>query len=144
MSRSMNDLPSTIKYPGAFKASLPAGYDGVFDWSFLLPVFEGTKIEPMDIDGLVERHERILIFETKQPDKDVPSGQVGALETLLRLGRGFVCIMVLYGKSATTITGMEEWHYIKGRISKSARKTCDSLYVKERVNAWFRWANRER
>ncbi|GAI68127.1 unnamed protein product, partial [marine sediment metagenome] len=115
------------------------------DWSFLLPIFQGTKIEPMDIDGLVERYGRILIFETKQPDKDVPSGQVRALETLLRLGRGFVCIMVLYGKSATTITGMEEWHYIKGRkgrISKSARKTCDSLYVKERVNAWFSWANK--
>ena len=136
------EYPQTIKYPKSFESSLPAGYDGIFDWSFLLPIFEGTKIEPMDIDGLVERHGRILIFETKQPDKDVPSGQVRALETLLRLGRGFVCIMVLYGKSATAITGLEEWHYIKGRIRKSARKTCDSLYVKERVNAWFKWANK--
>jgi len=125
----------------AFKASLPAGYDGIFDWAFLLPIFEGTKIEPMDIDGLVERHGRILIFETKQPDKDIPLGQSRVLETLLRLGRGFVCIMVLYGKSATTITGLEEWHYIKGRIRKSARKTSDSQYVKERVSAWFKWAN---
>jgi len=95
----------------------------------------------MDIDGLVERHGRIHIFETKQHDKDVQSGQIGALETLLRLGRGFVCIMVLYGKSATTITMMEEWHYINGRIRKSVKKTCDSLYVKERVSAWFKWAN---
>ncbi len=137
----MNDYPQTIKYPGTFKSSLPAGYDGIFDWAFLLSIFEGTKIEPMDIDGLVERHGRILIFETKQPGKDIPIGQVGALETLLRLGRGFVCIMVLYGKSATTITKMEEWHYGKGRIGKSSRKTCDSLYVKERVTAWFKWAN---
>jgi len=88
----MDDYPETIKYPEAFKASLPAGYDGIFDWSFLLPIFKGTKITPMDIDALVERHGRILIFETKQPDKDVPSGQVGALETLLRLGQGFVCV----------------------------------------------------
>lgn len=137
----MNDLPSTIKHPEAFKASLPAGYNGIFDWSFLLPVFEGTKITPMDIDGLIERHGRILIFETKHPDKEILSGQRGALETLLRLGRGFICIIVLYGKSATTITEMEEWHYIKSRIRKSARKSCDSTYVKERVNAWFKWAN---
>lgn len=143
MSRSMNDLPSTIKYPGTFTSSLPAGYDGIFDWSFLLPVFEGTKIEPTDIDGLVERYGRILIFETKHPDKDIPSGQMRALETLLGLGRGGVCIMVLYGKSATTIVGLEEWHYVKGRIRKSARKPCDSLYVKERVTAWFRWANKQ-
>ncbi len=138
------EYPQTIKYPKAFESSLPAGYNGIFDWSFLLPIFQGTKIEPMDIDGLVERYGRILIFETKQPDKDIPSGQVRALEALLRLGRGFVCIMVLYGKSATTIAEMEEWHYRKGRIRKSARKTCDSLYVKERVTSWFKWANRGR
>ncbi len=138
----MSNYPATIKYPKSFESSLPAGYDGIFDWEFLLPVFKGTKITPTDIDALVERYGRILIFETKQPGKGIPLGQVKALETLLRLGRGFVCIMVLYGKSATAITGMEEWHYIKGRIRKLRREHCDSLYVKERVSAWFKWANK--
>ena len=143
MSKFTDEYPKTIKYPRAFEASLPAGYNGIFDWSFILPIFEGTKIEPMDIDGLIERHGRILIFETKHPDKDIPLGQMRALETLLKLGRGAICVMVLYGKSAATIIEMEEWHYKKGRIRKSAKKTCDSLYVKERVSAWFKWANEQ-
>lgn len=138
----MNDLPSTIKYPGAFKASLPAGHNGIFDWSFLSPVFEGTKIEPMDIDAMVERHRKILLFETKEPGRQIPQGQVIALEALLTIGKGNICLMVLYGKTKETIVSMDEWFCNKdGVIKKKGLHQCDWNFVFERVKAWFNWAN---
>ena len=143
MSRSMNDLPSTIKYPGAFKASLPAGYDGVFDWSFLLPVFEGTKIEPMDIDGLVERHGKVLFMETKGSGVPIPQGQIIAYKTLLTIGKGKIHLMIFYGKTSSTIKGLDEWYYSQGVIKQKGYQGCDWNYVFERVKAWFNWANEE-
>jgi len=44
-----------IKYPDTFMDALPAGFDGVFDWDFLITAFAPTKIQPMDIDGIIER-----------------------------------------------------------------------------------------
>lgn len=138
----MDDFPSTIKHPDAFISSLPPGHDGIFDWSFLLPIFEGTNIQPTDIDALVERFGRILILETKQPGKDVPLGQRKALETLLKLGRGNICVMVIYGKTDSAIVALEEWHYKKECIRMVPKKPCDFTHVIDRVAAWFKWANK--
>jgi len=139
----MNDLPSTIKYPGAFKSSLPAGYNGIFDWSFLLPVFEGTKIEPTDIDGMVERHGKVLFMETKGPSVPIPQGQIIAYKTLLTIGKGKIYLMIFYGKTSSTIEGMDEWYYRHGVIKQKGYQGCDWNYVFERVKAWFNWANKE-
>lgn len=137
----MANLPETIKHPDAFARTLPFGFDGVFDWSFLLPIFEGTKITPTDIDGLVERFGHILIFETKPPDKEVPPGQRIALERLVALGRGNIRVIVLYGKTPLTIVGCDEWYYARGQLCKTGKRECDHNYVFRRVKAWFEEAN---
>jgi len=129
-----------IKYRRRFWEARPANFDGVFDWDFLLPAFAGTKIQPTDIDGMVERYGRILLFETKNPDKDIPLGQRIAFETLLKIGEGKICLMVLYGKTSDTIVKMEEWWYRNGRIDIKPME-CNSQYVLERVKAWFQWAS---
>jgi len=132
----------SIKYQRAFDQSLPPGYDGVFDWDFLKPAFNGTKIEPMDIDALVERRGRFLIFETKTPNKETPQGQLIALEQLIKLGRGNIHLFFLWGKTIETIVAMEEWSYRNGAIVKSDRVDCDGVYVLKRVSAWFKYANK--
>jgi hypothetical protein len=30
-----------IKYPETFDSMKPAGFDGIFDWNFILPAFKG-------------------------------------------------------------------------------------------------------
>ncbi len=130
----------TIKNDKKFGEAAPAGFDGIFDWDFLLPAFAGTKIEPMDIDAIVERHGRILIFETKTPGFTIPLGQEITLKTLLRLGKGCIHLMVLYGKTKGEIVKMEEWCYAKGQI-KTKETDCDADHVLQRVTAWFNWAN---
>jgi hypothetical protein len=69
-----------------FNKGLPAGYDGLFDWDYLIPAFSGTKIRPMDVDGLVERNGRFILFETKEPESTIPRGQQITLRALHKLG----------------------------------------------------------
>jgi hypothetical protein len=130
-----------IKYQKTFDQFTPPGFDGVFDWDFLKPAFNGTKIEPMDIDALVERRGKFLIFETKTPDRKTPQGQLIALEQLLKLGRGNIHLFFVWGKTAETIVAMEEWSYRNGTIVKSDRIDCDGAHVLKRVSAWFKYAN---
>jgi len=130
-----------IKNPKRFSQAQPANFDGVFDWDFLIPAFVGTKIEPTDIDAMVERHRRILLFETKEPSRQIPQGQVIALEALLTIGKGNIYLMILYGKTDDTIVGMDEWYYKNGAIKQRGFHQCDCGYVVERVSKWFNWAN---
>lgn len=129
-----------IKYPKKFRQSISAGFDGIFDWDFLLPAFVGTKIEPMDIDAIIERHGKFLIIETKTPGKKIPEGQEITLKSLLQLGKGYICIFILYGKMADAINEIEEWTLHNGKINIE-RTQCDSDYVVRRVTTWFKWAN---
>ena len=129
-----------IKYPRRFKEATPAGFDGVFDWDFLLPAFTGTKIEPMDIDCVVERHGKFLLFETKEPGVPIPKGQQITLKTLVYLGRGAIHLIVLYGKYPSEINDIEEWYYHKGQIQIKSLK-CNAEQVLAKVNDWFQWAS---
>ena len=58
----------TVLYPERFKEAAAAGFDGTFEWDFLIEAFKPTKIQPMDLDCLVERRRRFLAFETKDGD----------------------------------------------------------------------------
>lgn len=129
-----------IKYPDAFAAATPAGFDGVFDWDFLKPAFEPTEIMPMDIDGIVERRGKFLLFETKAPGKAIPQGQRITLKALIMLGQGKIHLMVLYGKTSGEIVGMEEWYYQNGNVAIT-ECDCDSAYVLQRARNWFQYAN---
>jgi hypothetical protein len=106
----------TILYPDRFRQAKPAAYDGEFDWDFLLPAFRGTKVEPMDWDGVVERRSRFLVFETKPPDKDVPDGQRITLETAVKTG--WFTVIVTYGKNQFEIERFEVWTLRNGAVHK--------------------------
>jgi hypothetical protein len=89
---------STIRNPEFFDHSLPAGFDGIFSWNFLMEHHcfgYGNKIEPMDIDAVVERNDRIIMFETKGSLVDgegnivpipIPTGQQLTLASFFKLG----------------------------------------------------------
>lgn len=129
-----------IRAQKAFYEHLPAAFDGVFNWDWLIPAFAGTKIEPTDIDAVVERRGKVLFFETKPNGKQVSTGQQITLETLVRLGRGAIRVMILYGKNQEDIQSMEEYRYIDGRVAKR-EINCNRETVLNRVKAWFDWAN---
>lgn len=122
-----------------FESSLAAGFDGFFDWDFLLPAFEGTKIQPMDFDCVVERNGCFLVFETKNNDDvEIPMGQVITLESAVK-NCGWV-IIVLRGKSASEIHGWEVWYRDRGGVAKEDfRGNCHSLV--SFVLSWFEWAS---
>jgi len=90
-----------INHQDNFNSSLPAGYDGLFDWDYLKPAFAPTKIEPMDLDAVVERHGRFLVFETKDPGTPVKKGQKITLRALHEIG--CVTIFFIEGKKKDNI-----------------------------------------
>ena len=100
------NLPASIHSPDAFRRSLSAGFDGVFDWSWTDGLFdEKNKIKPMDFDGVVERKGQFLVFETKDIGKSMPRGQFITLKAAHDLG--CFTIMLIHGK--TTVEGGRIW-----------------------------------
>ena len=66
----------TIHYPKTFNECPSAGFDGIFDWDFLKGCWGGS-IQPTDIDGIVERFGRVLMFETKTTAEGAAGGWGG-------------------------------------------------------------------
>ena len=130
-----------IKYQNTFKDATPANYDGLFDWDFLLPAFKKTKIQPMDIDAVIERKGHILMFETKNTGIPIPLGQKITLETFIKLGKEKITIFILYGKTPKTINSMEIWTYKQNTVSKFKTK-CDYKMVLILTTEWFKMANK--
>jgi hypothetical protein len=122
-----------ILYPQAFKRSLPAGFDGVFDWDFLRGCFP-RGIMPMDFDGVVEINSRWLIFETKDVGKDIPAGQLQALRRLFKF-QSFTLVF-LWGKSSP-----EFWQWERPEISGIGPRPCTADLVCQFVSKWAWVAN---
>jgi len=128
-----------------FNKDKPAGFDGIFSWDFLKPAFQGTKIEPMDLDAVVERNGHVLVFETKDSGKEIPYGQKITLKTLWFLG---CTIFHVSGKCPNTIDGLAI--YYEGKYSKDVNigdkklVPCDYRYVIYRASCWFDFANKTR
>ncbi len=121
----------TILHPERFALSAPPGFDGVFDWDFLIGAFP-RGIMPMDWDAVVEIGGRFLVFETKDIGKDVPKGQIGALQQAVATGR--FTLLVLWGKQAPVI-----WErFGRQHYSKAA---CTTAEVYDFCKAWGEWAN---
>jgi hypothetical protein len=77
-----------IKNQEFFDGSLPAGFDGIFVWDLIkkhaLPKFGGVDL--MDIDAILEKNTRFLLFETKVKGSKIPNGQKYTLKALHSLG----------------------------------------------------------
>jgi hypothetical protein len=130
-----------IKNKDNFNTSLPAGYDGLFDWDYLKPAFEPTKIEPMDIDAVVERHGRFLVFETKEPGSEIPKGQKITLRALHNLG--YFTIFYIEGKKKDEIqTFYTFWPSDNNpqRIDLSVKQPYE--IVVDTTREWFNDANK--
>jgi hypothetical protein len=134
MEKKAMNYPSTVIFPDAFEKSKSAGNDGVFDWSWTDGCFGDTKISPMDIDGFVERNGQFLIFETKNHGVPVKQGQMIALKAMHRLG--CFTVAIIHGK--TFPEEAEIWY----PNSQETRKYYGSDEIRERVKAWYAWADR--
>jgi hypothetical protein len=125
-------LPETIRHARAFNESPPAGFDGVFDWSWTAGCFGGS-ITPMDLDAVIERKGQFLVMETKQPGKAIPEGQ---MITLRRL-HGLKCftVLVVWGKGRPETA--EAWY--PGSRQKVEIVGVES--IRDFARRWFRWAD---
>lgn len=132
----------TVTYPDAFHRSPAAGFDGVFDWDFLIPAFEGTGIQPMDFDGVVERNGQFLVFETKEGNKPIPFGQQLALERAVETG--FWTVIVLRAKRSVDVAGWDCWFLgKKARVTKKYIEG-DATALVAFVRRWFLSASRRK
>lgn len=132
-----------IIYPEKFQQMRPFGFSGKFDWDFILPVFSGTKIQPMDIDFIVERHGKFLVIETKSSDGvKLPLGQQILFDNLLRMGSGDITLFILPAKDEHSIWHWEEVYMLpKKNIIHSREIIGNKNDFVGRVSQWFEWAN---
>jgi hypothetical protein len=126
----------TIIRPETFQRHLPAGYDGLFDWDFLLPAFAPTNIKPMDLDALVERQGHFLVFETKNPGVPIPDAQRLALDRLILRGRGAIRAIILNAKHPSQIDGWQVWGRHGNEVLRLPREGNASALVAS-CRKWF-------
>ncbi len=129
-----------VKYPTAFQRSPSAGFDGTFDWDFLAPAFAPTKIMPMDLDCVIERHGKFLCFETKTGIVPIPVGQVITLTALVKTG--LWTVIILRGKCAEEIDGWDFWYLgARSRNVEQRHEDGNADALVEFVSRWFKKAS---
>lgn len=107
---------------------------GVWDWGILRGCFADTKIEPTDIDGLVERHGHFLLIEAKDTGVNVKTGQRITLEALHKTG--LFTILIVWGPTNSP-EKIELW-------TQQTRRTYDPAgldKLRDIVSRWFAWAD---
>lgn len=127
-------IPDTIRHPAGFLRSPSAGFDGIFDWKWTQGCFGDTRISPMDIDCVVERHGQFIVFETKGIGLQVPRGQLITLQALHRLG--CFTILIVWGKSSPE--SAQIWY--PGRDTK--RMVDGAENIRALVSRWYAWADK--
>lgn len=134
------ETPKSIKYPKTFTDAKPAGFDGIFDWSFTEGCFGDTKITPMDIDGIIERRKHFLVFETKNKDTPIPIGQMITLKELYKLG--CFTMIFIYGKtSPDQVMVWCEKGFLNGYEAKKF-KDVTTEGLREFIKMWYEYANK--
>jgi hypothetical protein len=106
----------------------------VWDWGILKGCFGKTKIEPTDLDGVIERHGRKLILETKQPGATIPFGQELTLKSFVQDGHS---VYVIWGQKDKPQ---------KLRIItpfRDSEEEADLKQLRLRVHQWFEWADNQ-
>ncbi len=129
------DAPKTIRNIDRFNQAQPAGFDGVFDWSWTDGCFGETLIRPMDLDGIIERRGYFFIFETKDLGVPIPQGQKITLASLHKALSPKCAIMVVYGKLTFESASLK---WLDGKWYKVA--TVDD--AREHLKQWFKIASK--
>ena len=146
--------PSTILYPKNFDKSQWAiicpycyrtvGFDGIFHWGWVLEAIDYlkglTKIQPMDFDGVIERHWHYIIFETKDVGLNISQAQLWTLERISN-ARSF-CIMKIWGKENPEY--FESQRYLTNGKSFPMESGEGVDMAKDYVRRWFKWADNNR
>lgn len=130
----------TINSIDKFMRSLPAAFDGVFNWDYLLPAFKGSKIEPTDIDAVVERKGQFLIFETKDIGKKIPLGQAITMRELLKLNhirKQTFTIYCIEGKSWNNVTRFACYEAPDGAGWEVSGECVTALFVLAMTRRWY-------
>lgn len=119
----------TINNPALFVA-------GLWDWAFLETCFEGTKIKPSDIDGMIEHNGHTLFIETKRPGVDIPKGQDIAFRSWQKDGN---TVIVLWGQASQTEAIQVYWPTNETITYKTP---CDNAKLINLVSRWFTYARK--
>jgi len=146
--------PDTIRCPESFDKSQwsvicpycyrTIGFDGIFHWGWVLEsigYLKGlTKIQPMDFDGVIERHLHYLIFETKDVKMEISQAQLWTLERLNK-AKSF-CLMKVWGKEIPE-TFEAQMRFTNGKVYDKTTGE-GSIEAKKYVEKWFKWADKHR
>lgn len=118
----------TINDPAAFCA-------GLWDWSILDGCFGNTKIKPTDVDGMVERNGKFLVFETKAIGAHIPQGQKITLRSLVKTGA--FTVIIVWGNTNQPVKAM-----LYTRQKEIEYDPCSLDKFREIVSKWFSYANK--
>jgi len=132
-----------------FLENVPMGFDGKFNWDYLLPIFGDSRIAPMDLDGVVERNDNFLVMETKTHSKAIPTGQVRTLFALHK--RGGFTILAIWMRKNKEAEEIELVGIMRPETSKSTERIMEMHYfndgevgkkfVYDLVEKWWKFAN---
>jgi hypothetical protein len=108
----------------------------LWDWGILKGCFGDTKIEPTDIDGIVERNGHFLVLETKKPGNPLVQGQRIMFNRLLELK--MFTVLIIWGHP-----GCPEKMLIMYPPPYPAKEIeCDRDMLRQVVSRWFDYANK--
>lgn len=107
---------------------------GVWDWGILRGCFGETKIEPTDIDGLVERKGKFLLIEAKGSNADLKRGQRITFDALHKTG--LFTILVVWGPKNQP-ERIELWT----RHKKLMYDPANLDRFRSIVAWWYKWAD---
>ena len=111
------------------------------EWSFLRGCFD-YGIMPTDVDGIVERNGRYLVFEEKSPGVELTTGQRRMLEDLNR--KHSMTIFIVWGDTAVPfVQSMSIWRIEEHDQDKSVRTVFPASVeiLKGKCRNWFLWAD---
>jgi hypothetical protein len=109
-------------------------YDrGIWDWKILEGCFGETSVTPTDVDALIQRRDKFLFIETKQPGAPVPPGQKYALEHLAKYGD---TVLIVHG-SEKEVTELKKMTYAGEHVYE--KPSIDKL--RSVVAGWWNFAN---
>ncbi|MDD5502445.1 MAG: hypothetical protein PHH26_03155 [Candidatus Thermoplasmatota archaeon] len=119
----------TIQSEERFMASL-------WDWGILKGCFGDSKIEPTDMDGLVERKGHFLVLEAKQPGVKIKQGQWWTFNALVNTG--YFTIVILWGERNKP----QEMQVLYPLPYKATpKRSADLRQLRKVVSWWYRYAN---
>jgi len=117
----------TINNPDAYVA-------GIWDWGILRGCFGETRIEPTDIDGLVERNGKFLLIEAKAPNVELKRGQQITFQALQKTG--VFSILIVWGE-----TNKPERMQLWTRKGEMLIDPASLDKLRQIVAKWFAWAD---